>query len=216
MKEALAFLDSVTLPLDRSGDPLLIPWPSPASPGGILSFCTITEWRQFILGLTLHLAIPEFISERYRRAQRAYFLAWIDGDFVKLGELIALGALEHALRERYAIKMRRTGERSLRKLLEYLVEKDGLTDDKLPIVQKYGGAVVSNLYEPDAARRARIGSSPKKLVPEAPMTLVEIRNRAAHADPLDTAPWGGLLEVVRDLIEYAYRDIVARVERSSI
>jgi hypothetical protein len=85
MKEALAFLDSVTLPLDRSGDPLLIPWPSPASPGGILSFSTITEWRQFIWGLTLHLAIPEFISER---AQRAYFLAWIDGDFVKLGELI--------------------------------------------------------------------------------------------------------------------------------
>ena len=120
MKEALAFLDSVTLPLDRSGDPLLIPWPSPASPGGILSSCTITEWRQFILGLTLHLAIPGFISERYRRAQRAYFLAWIDGDFVKLGELIALGALEHALRERYAVKMRRTGGRSFRKLLEYL------------------------------------------------------------------------------------------------
>ena len=48
------------------------------------------------------------------------------------------------------------------------------------------------------------------------MTLVEIRNRAAHAGPLDTAPWGGLLEVVRDLIENAYRDILARVERSSI
>jgi hypothetical protein len=66
--------------------------------------------------------------------------------------------------------------------------------------------VVVNLYESEEARE---GTPWKDLVPERPMTLVEIRNRAAHADPFDTMPWGGLLEVVRDVIEYAYRDIIA-------
>ena len=75
-------------------------------------------------------------------------------------------------------------------------------------MQKNGGAVVVNLYEPDQARKARVGTPRKALVPEPPMTLVEIRNRAAHTDPFDSAPWGGLLEVVRDLIEYTYRDII--------
>ena len=203
-----SMFDSVILPLDRSDDPLVLPWPSPGNPGGFISFSTVTEWRQFILRLSLHSAIPEFVSDRYHRAQRAYFWAWINFDFIKLGELAALASLEHALRERYAFKIGHTGRVEFPKLLKYLVEKDGLSDDKLPIVQKYGGAVVVNLYEPDEARKARVGTPRKALIPVPPMTLVEIRNRAAHADPFDTTPWAGLLEVVRDLIEYAYRDII--------
>ena len=31
----------------------------------------------------------------------------------------------------------------------------------------------------------------------------------AHGDPFDGLPTGGLLELVRDLINYAYRDYVA-------
>src|SRR6516165_1957976 len=188
-----AYLDSIALPIDRSADPLLLPWPSPANPGGFRSFSTITEWREFIFTLSLGSAIPPFVSDRYYRAQKAYFWAWVHFDFIKLGELAALAALELALKERYAFKIRRTGRRvQFYELLKYLVEKDGLTNDKSPIVQKYGGNVVCNLYEPDEARIAREGTPRKVLVPEAPMTLVEIRNRAAHADPFDTAPWGGL------------------------
>jgi hypothetical protein len=207
-----AYLDRIALPIDRSADPLLIPWPSPGNPGGFISFSTVTEWRQFILQLSLHSAIPEFVSDRYRRAQRAYFWAWIHFDFIKLGELAALASLELALRERYAFKFRRrTGRRvKFPELLKYLVEKDGLSDDRLPIVQKYGGKVVCNLYERDDARKAREETPRRAFIPEPPMTLVEVRNRAAHADPFDTAPWGGLLEVVRDLIEYAYRDIIVK------
>ncbi len=200
--------DSVILPLDRSGDPLVLPWPSPGNPGGFISFSTVTEWRQFILQLSLHSAIPEFASDRYRRAQRAYFWAWIHFDFIKLGELAALASLELALRKRYAFKIRRTGRVKFPELLKHLVEKDDLSDDKLPIVQKFGGAVVVNLYETDEARKVRVGTPPKVVVPAPPMTLVEIRNRAAHADPFDTAPWCGLLEVVRDLIEYAFRESI--------
>src|ERR1700730_5660673 len=138
-----AYLDSIALPLDRSADPLLLPWPSPGNPGGFISFSTVTEWRQFILQLTLHSEIPEFVSDRYYRAQRAYSWAWVHFDFIKLGELAALAALELALRERYVFKIRRTGRRvQFYELLKYLAEKDGLTNDKLPIVQKYGGNVV--------------------------------------------------------------------------
>jgi len=36
-------------------------------------------------------------------------------------------------------------------------------------------------------------------------TLAELRNSLAHSDPFDGLPWSGLLELVRDLIEYAYR-----------
>jgi len=35
---------------------------------------------------------------------------------------------------------------------------------------------------------------------------------AAHGDPLEGLPGGGLLELVRDLIEYAYRDYLAEAD----
>jgi hypothetical protein len=35
--------------------------------------------------------------------------------------------------------------------------------------------------------------------------LSDIRNALAHGDPFDSLPWSGLLELVRDLIQYAYR-----------
>jgi len=86
-------------------------------------------------------------------------------------------------------------------------------------VQKYGGAVVRNLYETDAAREARLYEvqSDRKvkraMAAVPPMTIDAIRNRAAHGDPFDTLPWGGLLEVVRDMIHYASRDRIAEWQR---
>jgi hypothetical protein len=38
-------------------------------------------------------------------------------------------------------------------------------------------------------------------------TLADIRNDAAHGYSFDGFPWTGLMELVRDLIEYAYRDL---------
>jgi hypothetical protein len=87
-------------------------------------------------------------------------------------------------------------------LIAYMVEKDGLTDDQLPIFDKSGGgSIVRNLYETKNGREARGSALP-------PMNLVERRNRAAHGDPFDSMPAAGLIEVVRDLIEYAYRDFI--------
>lgn len=79
--------------------------------------------------------------------------------------------------------------------LEYMV---GLVDGKLPIVQKYGGSVVSNLY------RVRQNGQVDKI--DQTGTLVGIRNSLAHGDPFDAMPYGSLLEIVRDLIDYMYRN----------
>jgi len=73
-----------------------------------------------------------------------------------------------------------------------MVEGDFLTDDKLPIVQKYGGSVIGFLTG------------------EAKPTLADRRNDLAHGYAFDGWPCGGLLEVTRDLIEYAYRDIIGK------
>lgn len=40
-------------------------------------------------------------------------------------------------------------------------------------------------------------------------TLAEGRNALAHGDPFDELPTGGLLELVSDLINYAYRHYLA-------
>ena len=135
-------------------------------------------------------------------------MGWVNYDFIKSGELAALVALEAALIDCYGFKLRTprmTRPPKLHRLLQYMVEDDGLTDDQIPLVRRYGGSVISNLYETEADRKARCAQNPR---PVPPMTLAERRNKAAHGDPFDTAPCAGLLEVVRDLIEYAYRDVI--------
>ena len=69
-----------------------------------------------------------------------------------------------------------------------MVECDDLTDDKVPMNVRCGGSVVDLLTG---------GRKP---------SLAGIRNDLAHGFPFDGFPWSGLLELVRDLIEYAYRE----------
>lgn len=194
---------------NRSIAPLAIMWPRPGNPGPVyLNFSDLADWRCFIQEFNLDPLVPRAMWEKYHRAQKLYYLGWIDGDCIKAGELAALVALELALIDRYgapgqAERPRHGGPPMLASLITYMVEEDGLTDDQLPIFHKYGGGrIVRNLYETKADRKAR----GKSALP--PMNLVERRNRAAHGDPFDTMPAAGLIEVVRDLIEYAYRDFI--------
>lgn len=168
----------------------------------------LQEWRAFMLSMNLNSRIHRPTLEKYERAQNFYYMGWVYYDFIKGGELAALVALELALIDCYSFKLgtpKMERPPSLHRLLRYMVEDDGLTDDQIPIVRRCGGSVIANLYEPEADRKARYAKSPR---PEPPMTLVERRNKAAHGDPFDTLPSAGLLEVVRDLIGYAYRDII--------
>jgi hypothetical protein len=119
-----------------------------------------------------------------------YLLGWIDFSVLKAGELAALIALQLALMDRYGGQVSKS-KRSFASLLKFMVEKDELTDDRIPMVVRCGGTAVGQL----------IGATHP--------TLAERRNALAHGDPFDGLPTGGLLELVRDLINYAYRFYLA-------
>ena len=133
-------------------------------------------------------------------------LAWIDFDLIKAGELVALTTLELALQDCYGNKVEKK-DKSFNGLLQFMVEKDGLTDEQIPMCVKSGGTAVRGLYETEVARKKR-----RSTAVGPPMTLAEIRNSLAHGYPFDGFPWGGLLELVRDLIAYAYRHMIEEVE----
>ena len=199
------FLNAITVAADRSPGPLVVPWPMPGNLGGFETFENFTQWREFVLGFSLHGRIPQIVTAKYDRALKLHLLTWIDFDLIKAGELIALTTLELALNDCYGGKVRKrmkdkekNKEKDEKKdelasipfarLLSYMARHDELTDDKLPMNVRCGGSVVDLLNgkrEPG---------------------LANIRNELAHGYPFDGFPWSGLLELVRDLIEYAYRE----------
>ena len=75
-------------------------------------------------------------------------------------------------------------------------KRDGLTNDLLPSVRKYGGDVV------------------RLLTDEAEPSLTDTRNVRMHGNPFGSGYQSGLLELVRDLIEYAYRKRIEDMRRS--
>jgi hypothetical protein len=206
-------LDVIADARDPSLGPLIAPWPAP---GGVseLEFSTFAAWRDFVLGLGLRRAAPDIVAAEFERAQKLYILAWLDLDLVKAGELIALTALELALTDRYAgeetarrtklvarkaerenrapSKKERwwTGYVSFADLLKFMVERDGLSDDQVPMNRRCGPASTI------------IGH----LTGETRPSLSDIRNDLAHGAPIEGFPWAGLLELARDLVDYAYRD----------
>lgn len=189
-----SFLDLSFLDGARREVPLTLPWPAPGKPGGFIEFTTAEQWRAFVSSLGLPEGIPQIVTAKFQRAQMLYFLTWLYGDLIKAGELVALATLELALNDRYGGKVKKRGAyRSFAELLAYMVQ-DGLTDDKLPMVKRCGGSA--------------IGFVDGTVKP----SLAEIRNKQAHGDPFDGFPVGGLLELVRDLITYAYRDFISRKE----
>ena len=183
--------------------PLQMPWPMPGNIGGVVSFTTFSDWHSAVRNFSLDSAIPQVVTTKFERAQKLYLLAWVDFDLVKAGELVALTALELALRDRYGANVKKKSKGAslhkpiehapLHKLLEYMVTKNGLSDEKIGLSQRTGGPVVSLLTGEDGYGQR----------------LSKIRNGLAHGDPFDTLPWGGLLELVCNLIEYAYRNMIA-------
>jgi hypothetical protein len=130
------------------------------------------------------------VRAKYARAQTLYLLGWVDFSVVKAGELAALIALELALMDRYGGQLAKS-KRSFSALLKYMVDVEGLTDAQIPMVARCGGAALG------------------QLTGEMHPTLAERRNALAHGDPFDGLPTAGLLELVRDLINFAYRHYIA-------
>lgn len=178
----------IELPTRRA--PLLMPWPVPGNPGGFIQFDHADQWRAFISNLDLDSRIPDLVRMKYARAQKLYLLGWIDEDLIKAGELVALTTLELALMERYGANYTKK-DRSFAAVLQHMVNTDGLTDKQIPMIARCGGSVIGQL----------IGTTKP--------TLAQRRNAMAHGDPFDGLPVGGLIELVRDLITFAYRNFIA-------
>lgn len=185
----------VTITLPHREAPLVIPWPVPGVLGAFLSFEHAEDWHAFILELDLDARIPLMTRTKFARSLRLLYLAWIDFDLIKASELVAMAALEFALKDRYAGGGRPP---AFSKLVEAMVLIDGLTDAQLPMIARCGGSAVGRIT--GAVRPS----------------LREIRNALAHGDPFDGLPHAGLIELVRDLIQFAYRSYLNEADQLGI
>jgi hypothetical protein len=176
--------------LEDRDEPLTLAWPAMGNAPAFLHFDRADEWMGFIAGLGIDRRIPKITQRKFARAQTLYLLGWIDFSLIKAGELAALIALELAVIDRYGGELSKK-KRGFAALLKHMVTVDGLTDSDIPMVVRCGGTAIG------------------QLVGDAHPTLAERRNTLAHGDPFDGLPTGGLLELVRDLINYAYRDYIA-------
>jgi hypothetical protein len=182
-------LKSLAAARDVSLGPMVVPWPMPGNPAALVPFASFSEWQEAIAGLRLRKVVPEIVAAKFERARTLHLLAWVDFDLIKAGELVALTSLELALTDRYGHKVRdKKGRIYFHRLLGYMPKHDGLTDEQSPMVQRCAGSVVDILTG--------------KRQP----TLAKIRSELVHGYPFDGLPNGGLLELVRDLIDLAYRD----------
>lgn len=210
MTNPTAFLQHLAGQIAPKVGSLTLPWPQPGEPAGFRTFETLTEWTACVEDLSLRTAIPEIVAAKYRRAQKLYLLAWLDIDLIKAGELVAFTALELALNDRYGGKVPARGKprkpnmmskphtKAFADLLDHMVTQDDLTDAHIPMIARNGGTVIDRL------RLDRNGDPPV-----AKPTLSQIRNDLAHGYPFDGFPRSDILELVRDLIQYAYRDFGA-------
>ncbi|TPL35589.1 hypothetical protein [Mesorhizobium sp. B2-4-8] len=170
-------------------EPMLLAWPTQGNAGGFIQFQKAADWRAFVESLGIDTRIPEIVRAKFARAQTLYLLGWVDFGVVKAGELASLVALELALMDRYGGRLSKN-RRSFAGLLKYMVDADGLTDAQIPMVMRCGGTALG------------------QLTGDTHPTLAERRNSLAHGDPFDGLPTGGLLELVRDLINFAYRNYI--------
>lgn len=187
--------------LARLPGALSVSWPGRDPVSGGRPFGNFGEWYDVIDALSLNATVPIKLGERWTRVQSVYLTAWLSPDLILAADLVSFTALEYAVMDRYGHlatprpkynpkKPDAPARVSFAKALDYIVTGDGLTDAKLPFVQKYGGGVIALLVQNNPTRPS----------------LPDIRNRLAHGEPLEPGPTSGLLELTRDLIDYAYRD----------
>jgi hypothetical protein len=191
----------ISIAAETSPGPRWLPWPVAGNPGGQVNSAIYQEWRVFFLQFDLHAAVPDIVRMKFARAMKLHLLGWIDVDIIKAGELVAWTALELALTDVYKhriIAKRQAAAANkgkspsdqvkLAHLLRFMASDDGLTDAKIPLIQKSGGSVIGRLSGTQQP------------------ALNQVRNELAHGYPFDGLLQIGLIELLRDLIEYAYRD----------
>jgi hypothetical protein len=175
----------------RSG-PFTLMWQTPTSVAELVTFKCPADWQRCIRDFALRSAPPDIVTAKYRRALTLYELAWLSYDILKAGELAVLVALELGLLNQYGAaakptqKPSKNGEpvrASLSQLFRYMRTYDSLTPAVIPALARNNVIDIKPILE----------------------NLLRIRNGLAHGDPFDGHHQVGLLELVRDLIDYAYR-----------
>jgi hypothetical protein len=211
------FLNSLAKADVHSEQPLTVVWPMPGNAGALVPFANFAEWSSIVLDLALRRRVPDIVATKFERSLKLQLLGWIDYELAMVAELVAMTALELALKDCYlgqerARRLKEVNEQaqlagrsatrkemrgieniSFADLLAFMVKEDGLTDEQIPLNQRCGGGKVIGF-----------------LTGEHKPSLAERRNGMAHGDPYGSSgvgsPCAGLLELVRDLIDYAYRD----------
>lgn len=184
MKSYESSASQLALP-DRES-PLVVAWPTAGNVAGFLEFSQAEDWQAFITSLSLNASVPRPVALKFSRAQKLYLLGWLDFSLIKAGELASLIALELALTDKVGQHFP-ARKRTFAGMLRHLVAVEGLTDDQIPMIIRCGGTAIGQLTG---------DSNP---------TLAQRRNQLAHGDPFEGFPVAGLLELVRDLINYTYR-----------
>ena len=128
------------------------------------------------------------VTAKYDRALKLHILSWIDLDIIKAGEMAALTTLELALNDRYGDQVGIGTEISCSTACSasWSSRRSDRREALDPAAMRLGVARYA------ADRRSQ--ADPR-----------QHGNDLAHGYPFDGLPSSGLLEVVRDLINYAYR-----------
>lgn len=158
----------------------------PMERGNIRLFGSIHEWYDYVKSLRLQpkqVFLP--YVDGFDEGLRALFMTYVLPEFCKMGEMRALATLEGALLAAYEHKMCKTkaGEHhcaTLAPILRWANKNDGLP---------------AEWFKRDPSNRS-------------PNDLDVIRNKQMHGEVLQetTLPWAGLFEVIKETIEYAYRN----------
>ncbi|MHB1280567.1 MAG: hypothetical protein ACYCYL_04955 [Acidithiobacillus sp.] len=162
------------------------PFAYPMDNGQIKHFASVEQWYDYVQSLRIkpHQVTLPYV-DAFDEALRVLFMTYIIPEFCKMAETKAFATLEGALKEAYHHKTCKTVSNKIHRragladCLEWAEKNDGLTPD---------------LFDKTIGQRR----------PEA---LNVIRDKQMHGKFEEMFPWGGLFEVIKETIEYAFRNL---------
>lgn len=170
----------------------------PMEKGYIRKFNDIDEWYAYVKSLRIRpykVALPYIDS--FDEALHALFMTYLLPGFCKMAEMKALSTLEGALKEAYRHKMckvkqpKKSKAESGETFTESVHRCAGLADC-LEWAEKNDG-LEPNLFD-------------KSIGSRKPQALNVIRDKQMHGKLEEMFPWGGLFDVIKSTIEYAFRN----------
>jgi hypothetical protein len=176
----------------------------------ILPFANVCEWRDYLLTLQIRSnGIPSIYVDKFNIALRILFLAWVDANIIKAAELQALLSMECALHGAY-FRVLFNDEQEKRTALRGKCTKNR----EFCTFNNYCKPINDTSFYPGLCRYLdymvahddlpRIYHSKEKK--NDCSALYIIRNYLGHGATQSNLPWGGLVDVIREVIEHAYRN----------